>query len=287
MLKNLNRSRWLILAVLGSFLVSISAFAQVPPTQGVTQRQLGNATAKLSQIETLFAKVENTKVATFRDSEEVEQAALAYAEAMKAGLDDALKNAETLAKTQGKKGSITPLDTFEKAEKANQPRLQKIEARANALDNQIKAGNIKVDRTIIQKLTVPERRELLDSLQPAVRETYIREQPALFKPVLNAPRKNLKSLNEENTQNKVAKVSDMVPNVNNMLIPSTYAAAGVPCIRLAISKQWTKLAACVANAGSQAKSIYNQFRSCWNNTRRPLRWLKRARCVARLIARLA
>ncbi|MEA5606606.1 hypothetical protein [Nodularia spumigena] len=309
--------------------MSVSAFAQIPRIPQNTQliksqitvTQLRNATTRLNQLETALNQVERKKVATLKDTEQVEQAAFAYAEAIKAGLDNALKEAETLAKTEGKQGSINSLVTFEKAEKANQPRLEKIEQRANTIERQIKVGTIRLDKSIIQNLSVTERRELLESIEPPAKQIYLREQPTLFKPALElqinnptlqtpqinptlqTPRNNLKFLEDKfdkfqsfvpaNIENTLANyhigiaVSGMMQSISNMLIPPAYAAAAIPCIGYAVAGKWTALAACVVKAGSEATSIYNQFVSCWNNAKRPFRWLKRSRCVARLIVRIA
>lgn len=301
------RSKWLILAVLGSFLVSVSAVAQlpIPIVKGVTQIQISNANTILTGIERQFAQIEKNQLITAEDSEAISKATLSYAEAMKTALDNALQNAETLAKTQGKEGSIAPLDTFEKAEKANEPRLKKLEERANAVDKQIKSGTIRIDKPIIEELSIPERRELIDSLEVPTREIYIKEYPELFKPALElqAPQKSLKSLNEEsleyqslmpkNTQNTVANyyvgttVSEILQNVSNILIPPAYAVAAAPCVALAIAKNWPALLRCVVNAGIQATNIYNEFVACWNGARGFFKWLKRVFCVARLIIRIA
>ncbi|WP_271920535.1 MULTISPECIES: hypothetical protein [Cyanophyceae] len=309
--------------------MSVSAFAQIPRIPQNTQliksqitvTQLRNATTRLNQLETALNQVERKKVATLKDTEQVEQAAFAYAEAIKAGLDNALKEAETLAKTEGKQGNINSLVTFEKAEKANQPRLEKIEQRANTIERQIKVGTIRLDKSIIQNLSVTERRELLESIEPPAKQIYLREQPTLFKPalelqinnpvletpeinpILETPRNNLKFLEDKfdkfqsfvpaNIENTLANyhigiaVSGMMQSISNMLIPPAYAAAAIPCIGYAVAGKWTALAACVVKAGSEATSIYNQFVSCWNNAKRPFRWLKRSRCVARLIVRIA
>jgi hypothetical protein len=310
-----KRLKLVFLAIFSSLLVSVSAFAQIPQIRQNPQLlqsqftviQLRNATNRLNQLETALKQVESRKVVTLQDTEAVEQAAFAYAEAMKAGLDNALKQAETLAATQGKQGSIQPLNTFEQAEKANQPRLEKIGERANTIERQIQVGSIKLDRSIIQNLSVPERRELLETLETPAQQIYLREQPALFNPGLQnqqlnpnlqTPRNQLKFLEE--TSNKLQSlipananyqisiaVSEMMSSISNMLIPPAYAAAAVPCIGLAVSGNWGGLAACVVKAGSQATSIYNQFVSCWNNAKNPFRWLKRAACVTRLIIRLA
>ncbi|AHJ27549.1 hypothetical protein NSP_12090 [Nodularia spumigena CCY9414] len=329
MLGNFKRAKLIFLAVLSSLLVSVSAFAQIPRIPQNTQliksqitvTQLRNATTRLNQLETALNQVERKKVATLKDTEQVEQAAFAYAEALKAGLDNALKEAETLAKTEGKQGSINSLVTFEKAEKANQPRLEKIEQRANTIERQIKVGTIRLDKSIIQNLSVTERRELLESIEPPAKQIYLREQPTLFKPALElqinnptlqtpqinptlqTPRNNLKFLEDKfdkfqsfvpaNIENTLANyhigiaVSGMMQSISNMLIPPAYAAAAIPCIGYAVAGKWTALAACVVKAGSEATSIYNQFVSCWNNAKRPFRWLKRSRCVARLIVRIA
>jgi len=316
MLRNFQRSRLIFLAVFTSFLVTVSAFtpvmgnAQSPRVlrPGVTNIQLKDATSRLSELEQALNQVENKKVATLQDTERVEKAALAYAEAMKTALDNALKEAETLATSQGKQGSISPLETFEKAETANLPRLEKIGDRANTIEKQIQVGTIRLDKSLIQDLSVVERGELLESLQPPARQLYLREQPELFKPVLERPGINnpvlerpqnqLKFLEEtfNNLQSFVPTnanyhigivVSQMIQGVSNMLVPPAYAIAAAPCVGLALTKNWPAVAACVARAGSEATSIYNQFVSCWRNARNPLRWLKRTGCVARLIARLA
>jgi hypothetical protein len=234
---------------------------------------------------------------------------------------NALKEAETLAKTEGKQGSINSLVAFEKAEKVNQPRLEKIGVRANTIERQITVGTIKLDKSIIQNLSVPERRELLDSLEAPAKQIYLRKQPALFKPALElqinnpnlqtpqinpnlqTPRNNLKFLEDKfeklqsfvpgNLENTLANyhigmaVSGMMESISNMLIPPAYAAAAIPCIGLAVARDWNGLAVCVGKAGSEATSIYNQFVRCWRNAKRPFRWLKRTRCVARLLVRIA
>ena len=99
MLGNLKRAKFIVLAILGSFLVSVSVFAQITPPQirqtpqlvqpQFTVIQLKNATTRLNSLETVLKQVERKKVATLKDTEAVEQAAFAYAEAMKAGLDNA------------------------------------------------------------------------------------------------------------------------------------------------------------------------------------------------------
>ncbi len=301
------KSKWIMFAIVGCLLTSINAFAQIPiqnapvtPRQTI-QLQLGNATARLNRIEAAFNRIERQNVFAMGDSEEISQATLEYAQAMKAALDNALQNAQTLANTQGRQGSITPLETFERTEKANQPRLQRIEQRANNIDNRIKAGAIRVDRRAIERLSVPERRELFESLQAPARQIYLQNQPDLFKSVSTAPETEIKSVDETsaNYQSFLSEnmhitpanyagilVSDMVQNLSDTLIPPAYAAVAAPCVALAIAKNWSALAACVVNAGSQATSIYNQFVSCWNGASGWLKWLKRARCLVTLIIKL-
>ena len=117
------KSKWIMFAIVGCLLTSINAFAQIPiqnapvtPRQTI-QLQLGNATARLNRIEAAFNRIERQNVFAMGDSEEISQATLEYAQAMKAALDNALQNAQTLANTQGRQGSITPLETFERTEK--------------------------------------------------------------------------------------------------------------------------------------------------------------------------
>ncbi|AFY36072.1 hypothetical protein [Calothrix sp. PCC 7507] len=311
MFRNFNfyiKWKWMFFAVLGIFLVNVQVFAQAPiqpikpdiVKEGVTQVQLRNATTRLDKIEALFSKVESKQVFTQEQSEEVSKATIEYAQAVKAALDNALKNAETLAKTQGSQGSIEPLNTFEKAEKANEPRLRKIEQRANAIEKQIRTGRVKIDRPALEKLSVPERTELFNSLEPPTRQIYIKTQPDLFKPVINTPQKDLKLLKEssENYQSFVPEhnimvnyhvgntVSDMLQKVSNFVVPPAYAAVAAPCVGLAISKNWTALATCVVSSSSQATKIYNEFVSCWNKASGFWKWFKRTACLAKLIIKL-
>jgi hypothetical protein len=312
MFRNFNfgiKWKWMVFAILGILLVNVPVFAQLPirsiqpaiVKQGVTQLQLRTATERLDNIEALFSKVESKQLFTQEQSEQVSKATFEYAQAVKTALDNALKNAETLAKTQGSQGSIDPLNTFEKAEKANEPRLQKIEQRANAIEKQIRTGRVKIDRPVLEKLSVPERAELFNSLEAPTRQIYIKNLPELFKPVINAPQKDLKPFKEfsENYQSFVPEtthnmpnyhvgttVSDMLQKVSNFVIPPAYAAVAAPCVGLAISRNWTGLAACVVNAGSQATQIYNEFVSCWNKASGFWKWFKRTACVVRLIIRI-
>ncbi|TVP61653.1 MAG: hypothetical protein EA343_13520 [Nodularia sp. (in: Bacteria)] len=311
MLRNFKRAKLIFLAVLSTLFVSVSAFAQIPRTPAtfqlakseVTATELRNATASLNQLETVLNQIERKKVVTLKDTQEVEKSGFSYAESMKTGLDSALKEAETLAKFEGKQGSINPLETFEKAEKTNQPRLKKIEEMANSIERQINAGEIILDRSVIQDLSISERRELLESLDPRARKIYLEQQPELFKSVLEDSRKTLKFLEDTfekfqsfaptNIENTFANydvsmaVSGMMNSISNMLIPPAYAAAAIPCIPHAVRRDWPRLSRCVISAGSEAINIYNQFVRCWNSARNPLRWLKRTRCVTTLIIRLA
>ncbi|MDP5016921.1 MAG: hypothetical protein NWQ43_06390 [Dolichospermum sp.] len=313
MFRNFNvpiKWKWMFFAVLGIILVNAQVFAQVPIRpikpgiikEGVTQVQLRNATDRLDKIEALFTNIESKQVFRQEQSEEISKSTFEYAQAVKAALDNALKNAETLAKTQGNRGSIDPLATFEEAEKANEPRLQKIQERANVIERQIKTGVVKVDKPVIEKLSVPERAEFLNSLERPTRQIYIKNLPNLFKPVINTPQKEPKLLKDsaenyqsfipETTHNTMANydvaitVSNLLQKVSNFIIPPAYAAVAAPCIGLAISKNWTALAACVVNSSSQATQIYNEFVRCWNNASGFWKWFKKVACLAKLIIRL-
>lgn len=312
--------RWksLVSAVLSSLLLSVNVFLPMffapasaqaqpvppaPPLQ-VTQVQLRNASVRLKSIETLFDKVESQKLVTFEDSETVSKATSEYARAMKSALDNALKSAETLARTEGKQGSIDPLDTFEKAEKANEPRLQKIDRRATSIENRIKEGAILIDKPAIEQLSIMERRDLLNSLQPTARTTYIQKHPDLFKSVLEGSQKELEPLNKisesqqsflPNARNVVSYaerytgiiLSNTLQSISEIIVPPAYAAVAVGCIPLVRSKNWQAAVNCIVNAGKQAIGTYNDFLSCWNSARRPFKWLKQASCLVQFIARLA
>lgn len=312
--------RWksLVSAVLSSLLLSVNVFVPiffapasaqaqpVPPTSSsrVTQGQLRQASVTLNTIEKLFDRVESKRLVTLQDSETVSKATLEYSQIMKSALDDALKSAETLARTEGKKGSIDPLDTFEKAEKVNEPRLLKINERATNIENRIKEGAILIDKPAIEQLSIMERRDLLNSLQPTARTTYIQKHPDIFKSVLEGSQKELEPLNKisesqqsflPNPRNVVSYaerytgiiLSNTLQSISEIIVPPAYAAVAVGCIPLVRSKNWQAAVNCIVNAGQQATSIYNDFVRCWNSARGWLKWLKQASCLAQFIARLA
>lgn len=305
-------------AVLSSLLLSVDVFVPMffapasaqaqpvplaPPLQVTSTSQLQNASLRLKSIETLFDKVERQKVVTLEDSETVSKSTFDYARAMKSALDDALKSAEIAAKTEGRQGSIVPLDTFEKAEKANESRLQKIDLRATSIENKIKRGNILIDKPSIEKLSIMERRDLLNSLQPPARTIYIQTQPDLFKPVLEAPQGKIKSLDKtsESQQSFLPNarnvfryadrysgtpLSNTLQGISEIIVPPAYAAVALGCIPLILSKNWKAALDCIVKAGSEATGIYNSFVGCYNSASGWFKWVKRASCMARVVIRL-
>ncbi len=290
------------MAFSGGLLISVSQFSSLAyaqpapgafrlPQKGV-QLQLRSATATLGQLETLINNIDQNKLVTASESEKISQSTYDYAKSIKAALDGALQDASTLAETKGVQGSITSLDVFEKTEKANQPRLEQIELKVKSLEKKIRSGAVKIDTLSIQQFSVPERREFLDSLEAPARRTYIKQQPALFKPAINLDvQRELKSIDKSSVYGlKFAptnKSSSITTFDGTSRPPSLYAAAAAPCVGLAIARNWGALAACVVNAGSQATSIYNEFVGCWNGASGWFKWLKRSYCVARLIIRIA
>ncbi len=291
------------MAFSGGLLISVSqlspaTYAQSTPgtfrlTQKGVQLQLRSATATLGQLETLISNIDQNKLVTAAESEKISQRTFEYAQTIKSALDSALKDASTLAETQGAQGNITSLDAFEKTEKANQPRLEQIELKVKSLERKIRSGAVRIDTVSIQQFTVPERREFLDSLEAPARRTYIKQQPILFKPAVNlgVQRDSLKSIDKSSGHSlKFAPISTSPATAifdGTSRPPSLYAVAAAPCVGLALARNWGALAACVVSAGSQATSIYNEFVGCWNGASGWFKWLKRSYCVARLIVRIA
>jgi anti-sigma28 factor (negative regulator of flagellin synthesis) len=290
------------MAFSGGLLISVGQFsptyaqftpgASRLPQKGV-QFQLRSATSTLGQLETLINNIDEKKLVTAAESEKISQSTFEYGKTIKSALDIALKDASTLAETKGVQGNITSLDAFEKTEKANQPRLEQIELKVKSLEKKIRSGTVKIDAASIQQFTVPERREFLDALEAPARRTYIKQQPVLFKPAINldVQRDPLKSMDKSSIYGlKFAPTNTSASTTTfdgTSRPPSLYAAAAGPCVGLAISRNWPALAVCVANAGSQATSIYNDFVRCWNGASGWFKWLKRSYCVAKLIARIA
>jgi len=178
-----------------------------------------------------------------------------------------------------------------------------IDQRATSIENRIKGGAILIDKPAIEKLSIMERRDLLNSLQAPARTIYIQRQPELFKPVLEAPQKELKPLDKTsesqqsflpNAQN-VARFADRytgitlsntLQSISEIIVPPAYAAVAAGCVGLLKSKNWKAASTCVVNAGSEATNIYNRFVSCWNSASGWFKWIKRAACIAKYAIRL-
>ncbi len=291
------QSNRLKIALLGSLLVNFGQLVPSARTEGLSnqpngevQLQLRNATSTLDTLETSLNTIEKQKIVTLSESDKISQGTLDYAKAAKSALDIALKDAESLAKSKGVRGNIASLETFEKTEKANKPRLEKIGLRADAVVRKIRSGDIRLAAPAIERLSVPQRREFLDSLEAPARREYIRREPALFKPALEIQGQGAMSSGKSFSKylyfsNGVSSSIEMMKNTS-LSVPDLYARAAIPCIPLAKNKDWAKLAICVANAGQQAQAAYNDFTNCWNNTKK---WqvLQRAKCLAEFIAKLA
>ncbi|MEH2324697.1 MAG: hypothetical protein V7K32_14240 [Nostoc sp.] len=312
--------KWVILAVLSCFFLTTSAFAisfrntdttspvALSPDFDSTLSISKNNTDRftyLTQIEKAFDTIESIKVVTLEQSEEISNATKKYADKTKADLDIALKNATLLAETEGKSGEIESLSTFETLEDSTVSRLENIQNRAAGLEKLVKAGSLILDQSLIKTLSTDERADFLGSLPAQVQNRYTESQPQLFKGVSpNVNPENLQSLPErfqnvnpsetlENQQSFLPKTNTTITAFNpvetlgNIILPPAYAVAAAPCVRFAIARDWTNLAICVVNAGSQATQIYNEFKNCWYSASGWLQSWKRAFCVGRLIIRIA
>jgi hypothetical protein len=249
------------------------------------QLKLNTATSKLSSIETVLSKVESSKTISSAEAEQVSKQTFEYAENIKQALDTALQEASTLAETQGAKGNISSLETFEKTEEANLPRLQNIEEKGKALQLKIQRGEIQLNKESLQQFSTNDKQNFFNQLESPARQIYIQQQPGVFKGIIVAPSRNLKSSDKFSIGSKLPSATGVVGN--NAPAPRLYAVAAAGCVGLAVRRDWSGLARCVVSAGGQATNIYNQFVSCWNSASGFWGFFKKIGCVAQLIARIA
>jgi hypothetical protein len=281
------------IALLGALLVNFSQLATSALTQGAAnqpngeiQLRLRNATSTLDTLETALNTIEKQKIVTLSETDKISQSTLEYAKTVKSALDIALKDAESLAKSRGARGNIASLEIFEKTERINKPRLDKIGLKADALARKVRSGEIRFDTPSLERLSVPQRREFLNSLDAPAKGEYIKQYPEVFRSI-DIQGQDTRSSGKSLLKNLdgISSAMDSMENTS-LSVPSLYAVAAIPCISLAKKKEWANLALCIAKVSSQAQAAYNNFKSCWDSAKK---WevFKKAACLAEFIAKLA
>jgi hypothetical protein len=157
-------------------------------TSSQVESQLKSASNKLNSLEAAISKVENSKVVSSAEADQISKDTLEYAQNIKQALDVALKEASTLAESKGAKGSIGSLETFEKVEKANFPRLQQLDQKAKSVELKIKNGEFRLSNASLQQLSPADRQSFVNEINAPARQIYIQQRPDLFNRV-SAPQK--------------------------------------------------------------------------------------------------
>lgn len=279
-------------------MISVTVFAQQKEIMkpGVIspafKAKIDPAGLKIGAIESILIRVETQKLITDKDSEDLGKTMYEYAEAMKAALDEALKDAEEAAKSKGEKGSTESLKSFEDTAKAHEARLKGIERKTKAIEGQLKMGTIRLDKPLLQKMAPVEMKEFRKFLSPEGNRQMEKMHPDLFKP--GVPMKPGASLNliemSQLADNVQGFCSSLPENISNFLVSPAEAALAAGCIGPCIAKKWSECFACIAGKGPDAIKAWNTFLSCWNGCGtcwKPWNWWCKAKCLAKFIVKLA
>lgn len=245
---------------------------------------------KLEKLESILNKVENNKLIAVEDSEDFGKTGYEYAETMKAAFEEAFKDSEDFAKSEGKTGSIESLKSLEATAKAHELRLRAIEAKARSIEAQVKIGAIKFDKPLLQKMSPAEREELKRFMAPQGIKEMEKLHPDLFKPGMK-PGASIEPVGLTQLADNVQGFCMSLPEkISNFLITPAEARLAAGCISPCLAKKWTECATCIASKGPEVRTAWNTFVSCWNGCGKcwkPTTWWCKAKCLANFIAKLA
>lgn len=236
------------------------------------------STTKLDEMERLFVEIETKQVLTLEGAEKLEKAMNDYAEAMITAFDAAQRDAEEYANSKGERGTIETLEFFERNAKVHESRLNKIESKADTIQNRFRDGKIKLDRALIQKLTPPELNDIKQHLSPQ----GIKEMEKLHPDIFKAPSKPGASLKPFDVS-LLSFVLNLPEQVSNFFVGQAEARVAASCISPCVSRSWTNCYSCIASKGPEARQCVDDFRSCWKNK---CKWYKPwecAKCIGKLI----
>jgi hypothetical protein len=254
----------------------------VEPGGAVTVEAFKNRLAgndkKLVGVEALVGRVESSKLITVRDSDELDTSIRAYATDMEQAADTALKEAEKAF--QGKGGNANLLADFERTAKAHEARVKQIETRTQKIDTQVKAGTIRLDKPVLQKMSPQERGEFKQYLRPEGVKEMERLHPDLFKGLPSG------AIIKPWT---FAAVTDgryaiqgcwgaLVETVGNLLVSPAQAAI--------VAQTASSIANAISKGINDKNQAWADYNNCANNCRWWQFWCKPA-CLATLIAKLA
>ncbi|CBE69205.1 MAG: hypothetical protein F9K13_06515 [Candidatus Methylomirabilis oxygeniifera] len=250
---------------------------------------------KLKAIEGVLSGVERRKIVVEADVELGKQM-YEYAEAMKAAFDQAMKDAEEAAKSQGKKGSVGSLRVFEDTAKAHEKRVKGIETQTKSIESALKKGTIKLDKPVLLKMEPAEREEFRKFLEPPVSKELEKTHPDIFHHPRRGTSLDLSGVTQV-AENIQGFCSSLPEEVSNFLVTPAEASIAIPCIAPCANAfsnkknpNWAACWSCIASQGQQAIVAWNSFVSGWNacgQCKKVVTWPCKALRLAIFIAKLA
>lgn len=249
---------------------------------------------KLKAIEGVLSGVERRKLVAQADVELGIQM-YQYAEAMKAAFDQAMKDATEAANSQGERGSVGSLKTFEDTATAHERRVRAIEMQSKRVESGLKNGSIKLDRAVLERMEPTDREEFRNFLEPPARKDLEKAYPELFK---GAAKTSLdRSRATQLAENSQQCCRTLPEKVGNFLVAPAEAKVVIgcvgPCKQAFQNKKnpnWAACLNCIVAGGQQAIAAWNTFVSGWNGCgkcTKVVTWPCKAFNLAIFIAKLA
>lgn len=267
--------------------------AGTPGVPAAVKARLDTLEIKLKNIESVVQRIEAQKMIKEGDAEALDRSMNEYAEGMRAAFDAANNDAAAAAKSQGKEGNVEHLRSFEATAKAHEQRTKALDAKSKGVQAQLKAGTVKLDRSLLQKMTPAQREEFKKHLDaPGLREME-RTHPDLFKPGARPPGSSLNLFDGNKLASAMADFCSLVPSkLGSMFVGEAEAFIAAPCVLPCGARNWSACASCVSNSNSLAIAAYNTFKSCSSNCGtcawyRPWGCLCKTSCLAVFVAKLA
>jgi len=250
-------------------------------SQGV-RTKLDDGDRKLRETQSTLANIEKKKRLTEADADAVEKTMFAYAEGLKAAFDEATKDAEKAAKSQGREGSVASLRTFELKAKTQEAAMKQIQAQTKAIETKVERKAIQVDQSLQRRTSQIEREELRRFLEAEERNLSDETQPAMFmtqRVSLNTFEAAPEAVYAGQFPSPFAEASSSFHAVS-----TTMPSIGAPCVSPCAAKDWGACLACIVAAAPAAIGAWNNFVGCWNGASGWWKWFKRAACLAKLVS---
>lgn len=274
-------------------LVGSVAFA-APPVPAAFKQKLNANDVMLKGLESRAATILSRKTVG-PESDNLEKEMYAYAERMKAAMDQAVSEADKAAKSGGRQGNVALLDSFETMAKAHEVRANRMAKNFERIEAGVKTGEITLDKSLLMRMSPQEKNEFKRNLTPQGLQKMERMHPDIFRPGMSG-RTSLNFLDGLDGERMACAVKEaggfLANGIGDFFVRDAEAMYAAPCIGPCIAKNWAACTACVVAIGPKAIQAWNNFVSCWNGSC-SCRWYKpwccaqKAWCLAKLIAKLA